>query len=365
MKINRKFAIAGVTGVMVASLALGAGPAMADPGSGVYRPLTGTGSDTTMFVLDALGNVVVDGSSNKLIASYDAVNPTSGAAGDLIQTRSAGTQFNRPNGSGAGVKALTASINPTGTYTWPKTVSGVTTQVSIAGQLDFARSSSGPSGSGSDLTYIPFGKDAVSYAYSNVGSASVPSNLTTAQLANIFKGVTTTYVGADTLTHSYVPILPQANSGTRSFFLGQLGLTASDVAWITTSVQENDGTVIDAVGKIAPFSVAQYISQSNSSTTGVPDTISGNDVKVGSIGGTAPIISGSLNTSFPLARNVYNVVQTSRLTGTSAADLQLQSVFKGSTSKVCAANTTITTFGFGSLGASCGSTTVTGPYVAP
>jgi ABC-type phosphate transport system substrate-binding protein len=83
------------------------------------------------------------------IGSYDATGSAT------IQTKAGGPSFVRPNGSGAGANALSDSAQG-GTHLF--------NSVDITGQVDFARSSSGPSGSGTALTYIPFAKDAVTFA---------------------------------------------------------------------------------------------------------------------------------------------------------------------------------------------------------
>jgi hypothetical protein len=349
----KKLALSLLAGTLACSALAINTPAHADPVGGAFRTLVGTGSDTTQSVMDALAEVVTDSSGNQIIGSYDAIDPTTGVAGGTIQTRANGATFTRPNGSGAGIQALTSSVKG---LTYP-----AANGVDVTDQLDFARSSSGPSGSGTDLTYIPFAKDAVSYAYSNTdAAAAVPSDLTTAQLKGIFSGDITTYVGSDSATHTYVPILPQSGSGSRKFFLSSLGLTESNVAWITTTFQENEGTTIDAVGEIAPFSAAAYIAQTNAKIT---NTISTNKVVLGSVDSVSPFLSGgALNASFPLARNVYNVVATSRLSGTTDSDLLLQSTFVGSSSKICLATSTITDYGFGTID-NCGATTTTGPFV--
>jgi hypothetical protein len=342
-----KLTLTGVIGAVATTLVLSAGPASADPAAGTYPPLAGTGSDTTQFVLDGLADDIA------AIGSYDAIGtPT-------IRTTANGQQFNRPNGSSAGLRALTASINPNGTSTYPLTQNGATTQVSIAGQLDFARSSSGPSVAGTQLTYIPFGRDAVSYAYSDFGDASVPSALTRDDLNRIYSGAQRTYVDAAGVTRTYVPVLPQASSGTRTFFLQQIGLTEGQVAWITgATVQENNGSQIDAIGELVPFSVASWVAQTNNE---VPNTIEDNVVVLGALdddtlGVVSPVSGGVLNPQFPFARNVYNVVQTSRLTSTAPEDVLLQETFAGSGSDVCEADEVITSFGFG-LHDDCGDTT--------
>ncbi|MDR2378474.1 MAG: substrate-binding domain-containing protein [Bifidobacteriaceae bacterium] len=349
MRRNSKRAL-GAIGAAGAALAFAAGPALADPGE--FRPLTGTGSDTTQYVLGGLGEAVAIGGS-KAIGSYDAIGSAT------IQTRADGPQFVRPNGSGNGVKALTASINPTGTYRW--------NGVDVTGQLDFARSSSGPSTQGSALTYIPFAKDAVSYAYASFGDASVPSWLTLDDLAAIYKGLVTTYQDNNGATRQYVPVLPQTGSGTRAFFLQQIGVSETQVAWITDTVQENDGAEIDAIGELVPFSVASWVAQSNHV---VPNTIDDNIVVLGGIDtdfiGVAPAVRfAKQNAAFPVTRLVYNVVETSRLTGQNSADVLLRQTFAGAQSAVCAATDVIAAYGFGTI-PNCGDTTTyRSGYVTP
>jgi hypothetical protein len=344
----------GALAAATAALALAATPALADPPSG-YPSLAGTGSDTTQYVMGGLAAAVGGGS---VIGSYDAIGSAT------IRTRSGGPQFARPNGSGNGIKALTASVNPTGTYTWSNGSGG---QVSITGQLDFARSSSGPSAPGTDLTFIPFARDAVSYAYSYYGNASVPSYLTVGDLAAIYRGTVTTFKDRAGVTRNYVPRLPQTGSGTRQFFLQQIGVAETEVQWISGLVQENDGSAIDSIGEIVPFSVASWVAQNNNV---VPNTIDDNAVMLGAIdddilGVVQPVWNGALDPDFPINRLVYNVVQTSRLSGTSQADVLLQQTFAGSASSVCQNSSVTTRYGFGTV-PNCGNTTTyKSGYVAP
>ncbi|MDR0592036.1 MAG: substrate-binding domain-containing protein [Bifidobacteriaceae bacterium] len=344
MKGNTTRRAIGALVTASAVVAFAATSASADPGE--YRPLTGTGSDTTQYVMGALGEAITIG-GDKVIGSYYAVGSAT------IQTREDGVVFNRPNGSGNGLRALTASINPDGDNTWP--VSG---GIEIEDQLDFARSSSGPGVEGTDLTFIPFAADAVSYAYSDYGDASVPTGLTLDDLADIYKGDVTTYLDKNGVTRTYIPRLPQTGSGTRNFFLSSIGLTDADVSWIGDLVQENDGSQIDAIGELVPFSVASWIAQNNRV---VPNTIAGNIVGLGAIdddflGVVPPVRFAALNPAFPVDRLVYNVVETSRLSGTSAEDVLLQDTFKGASSEVCQASAVITTYGFGTI-PNCGDTT--------
>lgn len=354
-----------VAAFAVAALALGVSvPANADPTPvGSFKPLVGVGSDTTENIVNGLGSVV----SN--LGSYDATGSAT------IQTRSGGVLFNRPNGSGNGQRALSASINLTGTRVWP-----ATTGVNITGQVDFARSSSAPSSSfpGSDLTFIPYARDAVSFAVSAASDfprdipagAAAQDSISPAPftLRNIYRGTVTSYADAEFNSVTIRPLLPQTGSGTRSFWIGQLGLTEANITSggvatdLGNTVQEHNGTFVTGAGDIVPFSVAQFIQQGNYAS--LPTTVverRGN-IQLGSIGTNKPYVPSAtggveLNAAFPVNRLVFNVVSTARLSGTSAADVQLQQAFAGSTSQVCAAASTIKQYGFGTIGTLCGNTT--------
>lgn len=360
MQSKTKLRLGVVAASAIAMLAFGAvAPATADPIG--FKPLNGVGSDTTQDVVGGVATVV------SAIGSYDATGSAT------IQTTSAGPTFNRPNGSTSGVQALSASVNNTGTRTFPATGG-----VSITGQVDFARSSSAPSGSfvGTDLTFIPFARDAVTYAVSaasdfprdialgNAGQDSAsPAPFT---LRNIYRGTVTSYVDGDFNSVTIRPIIPQAGSGTRSFWLSALGLTEASIVGTPTTdlgntAQEHNGTYVKNAGDIAPFSIAQYIAQGNHGS--LPTTVAerrGN-IDLGNVDTVKPLLLTAgggveLNTAFPINRLVFNVVQTTRLSGTSSADTLLKSTFAGSTSSVCAATAQIKQYGFGTIGSLCGNT---------
>jgi ABC-type phosphate transport system substrate-binding protein len=314
-------------GAGVGAVALGFGalaaPAYADPSSATdYRQLAGVGSDTTQDVVNALGDAITN-SSGKIIASWNATGSST------ITTKGAGScTITRPDGSGAGITALNTALDGS------------------TGCVDFARSSRGPNNTTTtDLTFIPYAKDAVSWVKQD-GSA-LPDNLTTAQLKAIYECTLTSLNGV-----ALTPILPQSASGTRAFFLSSIGVTTPGSCVTSDStVQENDGSVVDSAGDIFPYSVAQYTAQE----TFVVDDRRG-DAVLGSVGGVAARNDdNTLNLSFPYLRNVYNVVPTAKLSDTLIAD-----TFVGTGSKVCANTATITNYGFGSLGSGCGSTTLKG-----
>ena len=353
---KHKLRFGAVATLALAGLAFGTVSASADPTpAGTFKPIVGVGSDTTQDVGNGLGTVVA------AIGSYDA----QGSA--TIKVSATGPTFNRPNGSTSGVQALSASANAGGNRTFPAAGG-----VSIAGEVDFARSSSGPSSSfvGTDLTFIPFARDAVTYAVNAasdfprdiaLGNATqdtiTPAPVT---LRNIYRCAVTTYTDSDFAPVTIRPLIPQAGSGTRAFWLSALGLNEAQVAGCATdlggTVQEHDGALVRGAGDIVPFSVAQYLSQAN--YVNLPTAVNERRgvIELGKIGGNKPIRlttnGNELNTSFPVNRLVYNVVESSRL-----AETAIASTFVGSTSAVCAASSTIRAYGFGTIGTACGSTT--------
>lgn len=352
MQKKNKLRLGVVAAIAVAGVALSTMPAIADPAAGTFPTYAGVGSDTTQDAVGGLASVISG------MGSYDAIGTAN------LQTRSGGPSYVRPNGSGNGVKALSASVNSTGVKLW----NGVT----ITGQVDFARSSSGPSTAGTELTYIPFAKDAVSYAIN--ASSDFPTNVaigsdadtTGFTLKNIYKCNVTSFNNAAGDPITIRPLLPQTGSGTRSFWLSTLGLTETSkgacVTDLNNTVQEHSGAQVTGVGDIAPFSIAQFIAQGNHNALPTAVNERRNAVILGSISGTKPVINNAgvveLNTAFPVTRNVYNVVETARITvGDAKYDAGLAAMFAGTTSSVCSAGATIKQYGFGTIGALCGNTT--------
>ena len=366
MHKNTKLRLGAVASLAVAAIAFGALPAQADPSTPPFPTLAGVGSDTTQDVVGGLTTL-----SPTVVGSWNAVS--SDPTITTITTKDGGPSFKRPNGSGDGVFALTQSA--TGS------ASNLYNNVNIAGQVDFARSSGGPSSAypGSDLTYIPFATDAVTYAYN--GASAFPTDVplgTSAtdtavggafpfNLRNIYNCRVTTFSDAGGNDITIVPLIPQLGSGTRSFWLGQVGLTEATLPTCVTSrnntVEEHDGRALVGSGDVMPYSIAQYIAQGRYSaiTTSTVVERRGNSV-LGKVATVSPFqLTGTtltLNPSFPIKRTVYNVVQTSRL-----AETAIASTFVGSTSTVCSAagQTIIKSYGF-AVAPNCGVTTIAGGY---
>ncbi|MEV0183914.1 Ig-like domain repeat protein [Streptomyces sp. NPDC050625] len=360
MRTTRYSAALVAAAVVAGGLAL-ASPASADPTpAGTFRQLVGVGSDTTQDVLNALAGDTVNGTSYSAtavksangagLASYDAIEPGTGSTSSTITTRSGGPSFLRPNGSGKGRFALSASL--TGDK-FPDS-NGVSTK----GQVDFARSSGGPSASGTALTYIPMARDAVGVAVRGAGI----DNLTVAQLHDIYTGVLTQVNG-----HTVHPKIPQTGSGTRNFFLNAIGVAAGDVPADIPAVQENQGNAaLTEDGALVPFSVGSWIAQNNGVA---PDytkdavTAGGHLASVqlpGDSGATSPVttVNGKIapvnayyeNATF--GRDVYNVVPSRAIDPTSIFfDKDLYDVFVTSgshTAKLASddAEKVIASFGF-------------------
>ncbi|MFG2176062.1 hypothetical protein ACGFMO_32685 [Streptomyces niveus] len=116
-------------------------------------------------------------------------------------------------------------------------------------------------------------------------------------------------------------------------------------------MQENDGTALDTEGDVAPYSVVQYIAQTNG-VPGVPDRYG--VTVLAKVNGAAPRITGKLNTVFPYNGDVYSVVPTARLIGGGTPAAGQISAFRISTSKVCAQMAVIQRYGFATI-PDCGS----------
>lgn len=385
-------AVAGLTGLALAQTS----PAQADP----TQTLVAVGSDTiqdvyNQFALDAAGN---------LLGSYNATNPVTGAAHETITpadgSGSVSCSFARPNGSGEGVADLRLAISPSSTN-----ATAAPAPVAQQGCVDIARSSSGiASGLQSNtgpVVYVPFALDAVagstgpaSCSASTCPSFNVvtPSNGTVAvtpsptaitqadnfSLANLqtlygcspvtVNGVTYDPTGA---TGTKIDLyIPQAGSGTRSFWASTLNFNATTppscvhdhivggpLAADNVQVEEHDGTAVasDPNG-FGPFSIAQWIAQRNGHNDRRHSAALHSLIGTG---GTTPVspfsngnpATGSLNVNFPITRDVYSVVSYARVTNSSDP---LFGLLNGPNSFTCTDSLQIISYGFGLIPSTCG-----------
>lgn len=367
LKKNKlRLGVATVAAACAVALAVTATPAFADPSG--FKTLSGVGSDTIQDVMNGMGSAV------PAIGSYDAVDPVTQVAGGLIQTKAGGPSYIRPNGSGDGVKALSDSLEGSA-HPW--------NGVDITGQVDFARASGFQGSTGTDVTYIPFALDAVTYAV-NAGS-DFPRNLplgsssdaaSRLSLYNIYHCIKTTYTDSNLNTVTIHPLVPQSGSGTAKFWASTLGFSDSAlptcVKRVNTdatpeTVEEHNGTSIDDPGDIAPFSIAQFIAQGNhasiSQAFGVNVTERRGNVTLGSINGQPAIresgTSTVMNPLFPVTRDVFNVISSAAVTTPGT----LKTTFVGSSSAVCQQSALILAFGFQTI-SNCGDTSLQGAYTS-
>ncbi|GIJ54214.1 hypothetical protein Vau01_017300 [Virgisporangium aurantiacum] len=317
-------------------LLLTATPALADPSAPTARPIAMVGSDTTQDLGNALAETVV-ANGGKAVASWDARPPVGGTT--RVTTKDTGCSFTRPNGSGAGRQALRAALGQD-----LGAGAGIFQGDNVVGCVDAARSSaySGTvAGTTGSLTYIPAGVDAVAPAINR--NSDFPRNNSFARIQRVFKCFDNNITGLPAQ-----PVIPQAGSGTRQFWLQQMEITEQeitlgDVPCLTAVAfpQEHDGSVLTGnPNRIVPFSAAQFIAQTNSAaiTAAIPS------VTVQDRRGDAiltgmnrpgqpvqqPVVGGVLNPNYPLNRDVYHVVGTNRL-----AEPLIDQVFVGSDALVC------------------------------
>jgi ABC-type phosphate transport system substrate-binding protein len=323
-----------MTGVAVvaAGLALSVPAAKADPAKGTtpaYFDIVGVGSNTTEYVIDQMAynfdaiSSVKHGNSatHPLIYSWDATNPYTGATGDKITTKANCPAITRPNGSGAGVTALEDNTkNKEGYYC-----------------VDFARSSSGrsasaPSKGAGGVLYVPFAEDAVTWATD--ATTDAPKSLTIAQLAKIYNSDVTNWDQVGGKNATIDAYIPQSSSGTRSFFLKEIGVTTLGSKVEKYNPEENEGT--DPVFKKNPnaiyiYSVGAWLSQKYHSGKGqnkFGTNVTGYLQNLGEVNGTTAVVNSgtakkpdyiindkfsavkaSSGTTYPLIRKLYNVVR--------------------------------------------------------
>ena len=165
--------------------------------------------------------------------------------------------------------------------------------------------------------------------------------------------------------------VPQFGSGTRLFWEspGGVGFPSTEVdstcvhshiingalapandGGVSVLVQDDDGTAVstDPIGYV-PFSVAQYISQSVNHHNPRFHGAVLQDINGDSPYSTAGTPSSGLNTSFPILRDVYNVVRLSRLT---ASGDPIGTLIDGVGSTICHQRSLIQSYGFALMSAS-------------
>jgi len=222
---------------------------------------TGVGSDTIQNVLDQFAadfnpGVAAGGSH---LYSWDATNPLTGAIGDSIPEKTGCSSIPRPNGSSAGITQLA---------TFQKTHDGKFFCSSFA-RSSRARASTDPAFAPGGIAFVDLAGDAVTW--SAQATTNAPATLTTAQLAAIYNCTDTNWSqvgGKNAPIHAFIP---QSGSGTRSFFLGAIGIATpgSCVSDDGGTLEENEGVnpVLNDPDAIFPYSIGKYIAEKFHSAT--------------------------------------------------------------------------------------------------
>ena len=275
--MNNKKVIAASAALGLAATRLVSAPAAhAEP---VSPSVVVVGSDTLQDVLNALANGTnITGSLVRSQAGDSSIGSFDATGSDLVQTKPNGVRFGRPNGSSDGQRALSRSIDGL-------PYKGVT----ITGQVDITRSSSGPgtlANPTGPLRFIPFGRDALSYAHT-AGANAAFDNISQAALKSLFECTATTIGGV-----TAVPVIPQAGSGTRADFMTKVGLTDASLGACVVVGQEHDtqtlanGTTPFPANGVTAMSAAQWVAQN----TGAGIDRRGATAKIGSpIAGTPAV----------------------------------------------------------------------------
>ncbi len=338
-RAGRAVAGALTLGVVFAGIA----PAYADvtppPVADMGKTYIGSGSDTTYDMMKALDKVYAGSNGCATIWASSAAQPKDGSC-DPASAASGNDTLNYPwvnathdaivedypVGSGAGIKELCnqgkANVR----------------------NVDFARSSSGPSTSPSctDLMYVAYAKDAVSWWHATAdktGAATDSADIASISksvLASIYNGTITQWSGLNNnagvldangaqLTnlpaHNIKVYTVQAGSGTLSFWTGSSGINATITSGAISTGQENNPAKIFADNNessaIYFMSVGRYKQEAaitgtnNYAGSSVSNTYPLATDALGKIDTIAPTPANLIASSgaFPLARNVYNVLR--------------------------------------------------------
>ena len=313
--MNRRLIPALVATALAASLALaGAGTAHADPvpdqpgtypaGKTAAQIYAAVGADAFAELTNNLAVSYNASNPTDVLASYDAINPVTAAAGEQITTKP-GCSLARPNGANAGVTAIASNqmstVDPT--------------QYCI----DFVRSSraKGAAAAEANLTFYAQSRDAVSYAV--IGNAYAPTTpLTTAQLKDIFECTTTDWSQVGGQAGAIHVYLPPSSAATLTFFLQAIGSSLTNVHagcdGLPTFLngQQNSGESMNGDPQgILPYAVTKWAAQVNQ-PTGIRDLRGG--AHIGTVNTTT---SPTITQSF--GGNTYEVLNPAFASGASAS----------------------------------------------
>ncbi|MBV9856490.1 MAG: substrate-binding domain-containing protein [Streptosporangiaceae bacterium] len=320
---------AGVA-VAAAAMVAAAVPAFADPVGNNGKPVVprsydivsvGANTDENLFnQLSVSYNSThkAHNPQNPYIYTWNATPPGSTGTGPSQIVPKAGcTKITRPNGSGAGISALDNNQ-----------LDGKTGHFCI----DLARSSSGrspkdPQFGPGGIAFVALAKDAVTYATRDKasGGTNAPASLTTAQLTSIYLCKVTNWKQVGGKNGAIEPFLPQTGSGTRTFFLKAINVTAPGTC-VNNALEENQGlsSQLNSANAIFIYSAGDYVAQVFHSAKCGKKPAAGQNaygcdqhgvLGLDSINGTRPTVGTGANTtinpafSAKFVRLLYDVVR--------------------------------------------------------
>ncbi len=397
-KLVKVAAATAAIGSIAAIGLVGNSPVKADPQQ--FSALVAVGSDTTQDVLNGYAGfsngINFTPIQSSAATGFTQIASWNAGAASCIAVKTGAPLILRPNGSSGGRRALSRSVLAQATWG----TGSICGAKDTSGLIDFARSSATPvaGDTGTDLTYVPFGRDALSYGYYRANGAPA-TNMTTAQLNAIYA------TGAGLI--GTVPVIPcgiQTSSGTYASWNTTVSTTQATETTNTAfcngllgvpdaggRLQEHSGPELKIKGDlvvsqsnpacdgvaggasvpctnvqvIVGFSASQFIARSNGVAVPAPGPgvglggINGNQAVTGTVPNLAPVNSFYADSLY--GRDVYNVFATAAIEDPFNA--VLQSMFVGPTSSVCnnAADVTTATFGFLPIN-NCGDTTLKGSF---
>ncbi len=326
--------LAAAAAALLSATAVVSAPALADPVNGQGKAVSpkevdivSVGADTDEFLIDQISvDYNAAHKTGSRLYSWDATNPVTDAANDLIKAKFGCAANPRPDGASAGI--LAAKGGPLALSSNLKTKDGKHFCTDFARSARGRNPSTDPSKSKGGVVFVLLAKDAITYT-SNAGTkgTNVPRGLTTAQLNAIYTCTDTkwTQVGG-TSSATIQPFLPQTGSGLRTSFLTAIGV-ATPGACVNSSVQQNEGTdpqLLNNKNALVPYSVAKYLSQVFRSNPCTGKKIKGKlrfgcdehgTLKINSINGTKPTVGSgakqTINPSFSpdFINPIYDVVR--------------------------------------------------------
>ena len=245
---GNKFKIVSIDATADANTRLAYGPAGANGYGANTAAQIASGSGGTAQAICAPGTGAKIGTGNLSTGDTSAADLPCVLAPTVV-LRAGLAPEQRPNGSGAGYKLITADT----------TAAGVAIGNGGKGLVNFSRSSSQQNKTNDTrFNSVTIGKDTIQML-SAAGTASNPTNavaLTGTQLNSVYACTTTNWSAFGGASGTILPLLPQVGSGTRSTFLAAIGNPT--LGSCVQNVEENDPLAIqdsaDPVNAVEPMS---------------------------------------------------------------------------------------------------------------